>query len=276
MNSHLEMLGRAILNPTRKERAPVSPVHAFTLIELLAVLAIIALLAALLLPSLVQSKTAAQSTACKSNLRQLGIALQNFVSENHYYPENRFRRRPFTVDASEPCWSTQLVREGLGISRPATNFYQEGVWRCPSAQWSARMLEATSLVPADLCYYGYNDDTFIGQPQDPIKYGLQGHYTPGTEVSFPSFTPIAESEVVTPGDMMAIGDSFEANALFMRRSVEFFQKCGNVQTRHRGRANVVFCDGHVEWPALKFLLEDTSDAALVRWNRDHLAHRDRL
>ena len=46
--------------------------------------------------------------------------------------------------------------------------------------------------------------------------------------------------------------------------------------RHQGKANVVFCDGHVESPTLEFLFEDTSDAALVRWNRDHLPHRDRL
>jgi hypothetical protein len=43
---------------------------------------------------------------------------------------------------------------------------------------------------------------------------------------------------------------------------------------------VVFCDGHVESPALKFLFEDDSDAALVRWNRSlqtatsHLPHRE--
>jgi len=41
-------------------------------------------------------------------------------------------------------------------------------------------------------------------------------------------------------------------------------------------ANVVFCDGHVESPTLRFLFQNTSDAALVRWNRDHLPHRDRL
>ena len=27
---------------------------------------------------------------------------------------------------------------------------------------------------------------------------------------------------------------------------------------------------------LRFVFQDTSDAALVRWNRDHLQHRDRL
>jgi hypothetical protein len=32
-----------------------------------------------------------------------------------------------------------------------------------------------------------------------------------------------------------------------------------------GKANVVFCAGHVESPTLPFLFEDTSDAALARW-----------
>ena len=46
--------------------------------------------------------------------------------------------------------------------------------------------------------------------------------------------------------------------------------------RHQGKANVVFCDGHVESPTLQFLFADTSDAALSRWNRDHLPHREKL
>jgi prepilin-type processing-associated H-X9-DG protein len=43
-----------------------------------------------------------------------------------------------------------------------------------------------------------------------------------------------------------------------------------------GKANVVFCDGHVESPTLAFLFTDTSDAALSRWNRDHQSHRELL
>jgi prepilin-type processing-associated H-X9-DG protein len=45
---------------------------------------------------------------------------------------------------------------------------------------------------------------------------------------------------------------------------------------HQGKANVVFCDGHVESPTLQFLFADTSDAALSRWNRDHQPHREKL
>jgi hypothetical protein len=39
---------------------------------------------------------------------------------------------------------------------------------------------------------------------------------------------------------------------------------------------VAVCDVHVESPTLKFLFEDTRDAALARWNRDHLPHREKL
>jgi prepilin-type processing-associated H-X9-DG protein len=76
--------------------------------------------------------------------------------------------------------------------------------------------------------------------------------------------------------MMTIGDSFDATITFMRAPLNDLMREGNTLSRHQGKANVVFCDGHVESPTLKFLFEDTADAALSRWNRDHLPHRDRL
>jgi len=56
--------------------------RAFTLIELLVVIAIIAILAAILFPVFAQAKAAAKKTACLSNQRQIGIALQMYITEN--------------------------------------------------------------------------------------------------------------------------------------------------------------------------------------------------
>ncbi|MDB5345151.1 MAG: xcpT 17 [Schlesneria sp.] len=58
----------------------------FTLIELLVVIAIIAVLIALLLPAVQQARESARRTQCKNQLKQLGLALHNYVDSNRYCP----------------------------------------------------------------------------------------------------------------------------------------------------------------------------------------------
>lgn len=255
--------------------APDQSSAAFTLTELLVVIAIIGILAALLLPALIQSKRKAQQIQCVNNVRQLEVFLQMYATDNGGYPFAQL-------------WSGDLSDLIGRKIRTATNSQKatwSSIWNCPCAP--------SHVVPPNDFYssYGYNaygttkaydavDSLGLGTHDGPRQVGLNGMP--------PDKSPVKESELASPSEMMAIGDGFLGNGRYLREGGYFLWRTDLVDAtsveestkqslaRHQGKASVVCCDGHVDSPRLNFLFKDTSDAALVRWNRDHLPHRDRL
>lgn len=60
----------------------------FTLIELLIVVAVISILVALTIPAVQLARESARQTQCRNNLRQMGLAVQNFEATHRFYPSN--------------------------------------------------------------------------------------------------------------------------------------------------------------------------------------------
>jgi prepilin-type processing-associated H-X9-DG protein len=254
---------------------------AFSQTELLVVIAIIAVLAALLLAVISQVKGRAQRIQCANNVRQLGIALQEFKADHGFYP-------PF-LDPSEHSenryWKNALGYE-MGIHKNA-GYSAKGIWHCPSANRPAN-LAWNSHLEVGYDEYGYNVYG-LGLLAATNSSGLSSLWLSDFQ------TPhVTESGVVSPSEMYALGDAFyggsgvivDGVSILGRASASVVLAHGHrfsdpestkrSYARHQGKANVVFCDCHVESPTLAFLFEDTSDAALVRWNRDHQPHREKL
>ena len=248
----------------------------FSLVELLVVIGIILVLAALLLPALSQAKQNAQKTTCIGNLHQLAIGLQNFVADNNAYPSIIGP----TNMGHNAWWAIQLQREVSRNSKPIEKFITEGIWRCPSAP---RAIPWPPSNGKDLfSSYGYNAFGVLpGWTTNLLGLdGLPAHLSIPRLVGSP---PVRESGVAVPADMMAIGDSIDGTVIFRRWLMEWSRfrdfdraRFGRATDRHQGGINVLFCDYHVEFPTVKFVFEDKSYAALVRWNRDHQPHQEEL
>ena len=140
---------------------------AFTLIELLVVIAIIAVLIALLLPAVQQAREAARRTQCRGNLKQLGLAIQNYLDSNRNFPPSRLNSGHigwnYDKDAtSSPPKNPSKFHNASGWTMLLPNLDQAPLYKRydhnAAAGWST--------------YYGYYNAADIAGSPDPVNAAI--------------------------------------------------------------------------------------------------------
>jgi prepilin-type processing-associated H-X9-DG protein len=218
-----------------------------------------------------KARAQANEVACASNLHQMGIALVMYTNETKYYPGCQAwgsAADPFAAWPTRLRWAMRMKPSQTGAVGTKGGGGIEKIFWCPQNlegfQWSVTFGSGTGYATAsDVGYgydegeslllcptiyfsYGYNDwgygNSVLGRYQQKGLGGDLKYPLPPTQ---PQFAELKASQVKKAAEMIAIADNTGAGA--WKFNIDSTQSDQYPSKIHRGGANFLFCDGHVEW-----------------------------
>jgi prepilin-type processing-associated H-X9-DG protein/prepilin-type N-terminal cleavage/methylation domain-containing protein len=220
---------------------------AFTLLELLVVIGIIAILAALLLPVLSAAKRKAAQTTCINDLKQLGTGMQMYVEDyGGTFPGMASQHSGFqaadwiywrTNDPAHPVEKSPIV---LALANASSTLF-----RCPlDTDNSARIAQADGVNGPYL--YSYSLTSYnVANDANP---GMSSVFTGGQSLPFKLSSVRNPSGKIMLAEEVASDSSRDnpTGASVINDGRWMPEDPDPLTSRHNGRGDVTFADGHVE------------------------------
>jgi prepilin-type N-terminal cleavage/methylation domain-containing protein/prepilin-type processing-associated H-X9-DG protein len=230
--------------------------RAFTLIELLVVIAIIAILAAMLLPALSASKRRAGQAVCMNSLKQLGLGMAGYVSDNNGVFPGQASQHDGYEAADWIYWRTNTALYPPLQKSPIVTQLSSGVntalFRCPlDTSDRDRLTQAEAANGPYLYSYSLNGSGLDAFPDANLNMGMASVFTGGHHLPFrdnrmrrPATKIVLAEE---PGSVSGGDNPYPSIGVINDgRWIPNGTETDWLTIRHGGKANVTFGDGHVE------------------------------